>query len=33
MIESVNNILGFALMAVLAACGIWFTLKMKGVQL
>ena len=32
MIESINNILGFALMAVLAACGIWFTLKMKGVQ-
>ena len=32
MIESINNILGFALMAALAACGIWFTLRMKGVQ-
>ena len=32
MLNSLNDILGYMLMAVLAGCGIWFTILTHGVQ-
>lgn len=32
MLGLFNDILGYILMAVLALCGIWFTIRTKGVQ-
>ncbi len=32
MLNTLNDILGFILMVVLAICGIWFTIHTKGVQ-
>ena len=32
MINDINDILGYMLMAVLAGCGIWFTIRTHGVQ-
>ena len=32
MLNILNDVLGYILMAVLAICGIWFTLRTKGVQ-
>ena len=32
MLNALNDILGYVLMAALAICGIWFTIHTKGVQ-